>query len=78
MLSLPHQDDFKTRKEYLCYLQLIELGYIYIFAPQRRFDNKQWLCKHKAMPVITKRKKAQEKFQMPYFFNSNRPIVPMK
>ena len=44
-------------------------NWVYYFEPQRRINNKQWLRKDQAWPVIAKRIKSAQKFCMPRYFS---------
>ena len=44
---------------------------IYKFQQQRRFNNKQWLCKYQARHVIMKEQEAREKGLYALVFNSD-------
>ena len=41
--------------------------WVYYFEPQRRVNNKQWLRKDQARPIIAKRTEALQKFCRRYF-----------
>ena len=62
--SKKHQNYNKFR-----ILELLTVDEIwkYKFEPQRRVNNKQWLCKAQTRHVIVNGKKRPKKFQMPYF-----------
>ena len=62
-----------THLEYQNYLQLMEPGYI--FKPQRRVNDKQWLCKDQARPALVNEKKAWEKVSYAFVLNSDWQIV---
>ena len=52
--------------------------WIYKYEPQRRVNNKQWLCKEQARPaIIVEEQKVQEKFHKPYM-NSDWPMFKFK
>ena len=48
---------------------------VYYFEPQQHINNKQWLSKNQARPVIAKRIGSSEKFLYAIFFNSSGPVV---
>ena len=45
----------------------VNVTWIYKIESQRRVNDKQWLCKVQARPIIVNNKKRGKKFQMPYF-----------
>ena len=51
--------------------------WMYKFEPQRRVNNKQWLCKDQATcrPGIVKEQKTREKFPYALLLNSDCPSV---
>ena len=56
-------------------LLLVDGTWIYKFQQQRRFNNKQWLCKDQARHVIMEEQEAGEKGLFALVFQSEKLIV---
>ena len=49
--------------------------WVYYFEPQWRINNKQWLSKNPARPVIANKTRSAKKVLYAIFFNSSGPFV---
>lgn len=49
--------------------------WIYYFEPQRKIDNKMWIQRNGARPIIAKRCQSAKKVLYAIFFNSSGPVV---